>query len=127
MRFALHPQRIFTATGIETDRYVIVAGGEIEQITVERPVDCDVIELDNQTLLPGLIDIHIHGRAGSDVMDATEAALQTISDALPQTGVVAWVGTTVTAPWQDILAALEQVRDFTAGSHSGAQLLGAFK
>ncbi|HIF9333695.1 TPA: N-acetylglucosamine-6-phosphate deacetylase [Photobacterium damselae] len=126
MRFALHPQRIFTATGIETDRYVIVAGGEIEQITVERPVDCDVIELDNQTLLPGLIDIHIHGRAGSDVMDATEAALQSISDALPQTGVVAWVGTTVTAPWQDILAALEQVRDFTAGSHSGAQLLGSF-
>lgn len=58
------------------------------------------------------MDIHIHGREGADVMDATEHGLQTIADALVKTGVVAWVGTTVTAPIDDIRLALSQVREF---------------
>ncbi|WP_407082230.1 N-acetylglucosamine-6-phosphate deacetylase [Photobacterium leiognathi] len=127
MRFALHPQRIFTPTGIAYNQYVIVNDGKIEAITETKPLDCDVTELEGQTLVPGFIDIHIHGRAGSDVMDATPQALQTIADALPKTGVVAWVGTTVTAPWQDIINALQQVREFCQQPKQvGAKLLGSF-
>ncbi|WP_044362785.1 N-acetylglucosamine-6-phosphate deacetylase [Vibrio fluvialis] len=126
MRFALHPQRVFTADGIETERFVVVSDGKIEALTDQRPDDCEIIELNGQTLLPGLIDIHIHGRAGCDVMDATAQALQTISDALPQTGVVAWVGTTVTAPWRDILTAVQVVRSFVDRQQFGATLLGSF-
>ncbi|WP_407081980.1 N-acetylglucosamine-6-phosphate deacetylase [Photobacterium leiognathi] len=127
MRFALHPQRIFTPTGIAYNQYVIVNDGKIEAITETKPLDCDVTELEGQTLVPGFIDIHIHGRAGADVMDATPQALQTIADALPKTGVVAWVGTTVTAPWQDIINALQQVREFCLQPKQvGAKLLGCF-
>ena len=127
MRFALHPQRIFTPTGIAYNQYVIVNNGKIEAITETKPLDCDVTELEGQTLVPGFIDIHIHGRAGADVMDATPQALQTIADALPKTGVVAWVGTTVTAPWQDIINALQQVREFCQQPKQvGAKLLGSF-
>nr|WP_305418558.1 N-acetylglucosamine-6-phosphate deacetylase [Photobacterium leiognathi] len=127
MRFALHPQRIFTPTGIVYNQYVIVNDGKIEAITETKPLDCDVTELEGQTLVPGFIDIHIHGRAGADVMDATPQALQTIADALPKTGVVAWVGTTVTAPWQDIINALQQVREFCQQPKQvGAKLLGSF-
>nr|WP_305819753.1 N-acetylglucosamine-6-phosphate deacetylase [Photobacterium leiognathi] len=127
MRFALHPQRIFTPTGIAYNQYVIVNDGKIEAITETKPLDCDVTELEGQTLVPGFIDIHIHGRAGADVMDATPQALQTIADALPKTGVVAWVGTTVTAPWQDIINALQQVREFCQQPKQvGAKLLGCF-
>ncbi|WP_407082503.1 N-acetylglucosamine-6-phosphate deacetylase [Photobacterium leiognathi] len=127
MRFALHPQRIFTPTGIAYNHYIIVNDGKIEAITETKPLDCDVTELEGQTLVPGFIDIHIHGRAGADVMDATPQALQTIADALPKTGVVAWVGTTVTAPWQDIINALQQVREFCQQPKQvGAKLLGSF-
>ncbi|WP_407082105.1 N-acetylglucosamine-6-phosphate deacetylase [Photobacterium leiognathi] len=127
MRFALHPQRIFMPTGIAYNQYVIVNDGKIEAITETKPLDCDVTELEGQTLVPGFIDIHIHGRAGADVMDATPQALQTIADALPKTGVVAWVGTTVTAPWQDIINALQQVREFCQQPKQvGAKLLGSF-
>ncbi|WP_419238344.1 N-acetylglucosamine-6-phosphate deacetylase [Photobacterium leiognathi subsp. mandapamensis] len=127
MRFALHPQRIFTPTGIAYNQYVIVNDGKIEAITETKPLDCDVTELEGQTLVPGFIDIHIHGRAGADVMDATPQALQAIADALPKTGVVAWVGTTVTAPWQDIINALQQVREFCQQPKQvGAKLLGSF-
>ncbi|MBL4829918.1 MAG: N-acetylglucosamine-6-phosphate deacetylase [Aliivibrio sp.] len=127
MRFALHTERIFTSKGINKNLFVVVSDGKVELITETRPTDCEVIEFKEETLLPGFIDIHIHGRVGCDVMDATAEALQTIANALPQTGVIAWVGTTVTAPWPDILSAISQVRTFTENKQiEGAELLGSF-
>ncbi|SUC39369.1 N-acetylglucosamine-6-phosphate deacetylase [Proteus mirabilis] len=73
------------------------------------------------------MDIHIHGREGADVMDATQQGLQTIADALVKTGGVAWVATTVTAPMEDIRHALLQVREFVSKPQAtGALLLGSF-
>ena len=127
MRYALLADRVFTPEGIMTDIAVVIADGKIEALTADIPEDCPVYRLQGQSLMPGFIDIHIHGRQGADVMDATDAALQQIADALPQTGVVGWVGTTVTAPWDDILDALRQVRHFTGQvQNQGAELLGSF-
>jgi len=127
MRYALLADRVFTPEGIVTDTAVVIANGKIEAVTTTIPTDCDVIRLEGQSLLPGFIDIHIHGRQGADVMDATDEALQNIANALPQTGVVGWVGTTVTAPWNDILNALTGVRTFIEKKQThGAELLGSF-
>ncbi|CAK2771880.1 N-acetylglucosamine-6-phosphate deacetylase [Vibrio crassostreae] len=127
MRYALYPQRVFVADGIKENHYVIVNDGKVEAITECEPKDCEILPLKVKTLLPGFIDIHIHGRAGSDVMDATPEALQTISDALLQTGVIAWVGTTVTAPWDNIVSAMEAVKSWIQSSQEcGAELLGSF-
>ncbi|AUQ41048.1 N-acetylglucosamine-6-phosphate deacetylase [Yersinia ruckeri] len=123
--------RTFTPQGIEVGVAVVVEDGKIVAVTREIPEQTAVVELPGKTLIPGLIDIHIHGRQGADVMDASADALQTIAQALPQTGVVAWVGTTVSAPMADIFAALEQVRDFMAdpvyaADPHAATLLGSF-
>jgi len=127
MRYALYPDHVFTPSGIVDNTFVVIRDGKIEALTTTEPKGCKIICLEGQSLMPGFIDIHIHGRKGSDVMDATYEALQHIADALPQTGVVGWVGTTVTAPWQDIIDALSQVRYFTQGTQSqGAELLGSF-
>lgn len=126
MRYALVASQVFTPSGTLTDTAVIVNEGKIEAITSEIPQDCEVIHLPEQLLMPGFIDIHIHGRKGSDVMDGDAQALQLIANALPETGVVGWVGTTVTAPWNDILLALKGVKDFAATEHQGAELFGSF-
>lgn len=127
MRYALIADRVFTADGIEENIAVVVENGKIIAVTKDFPTDCELIKLDGLSLLPGFIDIHIHGRAGADVMDATPQALQQIANALPETGVVAWVGTTVTAAWQDIINALAAVRSYTdKKQEQGAQLLGSF-
>ncbi|PSW22162.1 N-acetylglucosamine-6-phosphate deacetylase [Photobacterium sanctipauli] len=127
MRYALLADQVFTPEGIETDTAVVISDGKIESLTTTLPTDCDVIRLPGQSLMPGFIDIHIHGRHGADVMDATDEALQTISKALPQTGVVGWVGTTVTAPWDDILQALKHVNSYVQQPQGcGAELLGSF-
>ncbi|GHA53061.1 N-acetylglucosamine-6-phosphate deacetylase [Photobacterium aphoticum] len=127
MRYALLAEQVFTPTGIVTDTAVVIENGLIVDVTSDIPSECEVIHLDGQSIMPGFIDIHIHGRNGSDVMDATDEALQSIANALPQTGVVAWVGTTVTAPWDDIIQALECVNHFTQQPQAqGAELLGSF-
>ncbi|KON90151.1 N-acetylglucosamine-6-phosphate deacetylase [Sporosarcina globispora] len=46
--------------------------------------------------IPGLIDIHIHGVNGADVMDATAEALDTMSAALPKEGTTSFLATTMT-------------------------------
>lgn len=127
MRFALLADKVFTPEGVQHDAAVIINGDKIEAVTASLPTDCEVFRLEGQALMAGFVDIHIHGRAGCDVMDATPEALQTICSSLPQTGVVAWCGTTVTAPWQEIQAALSEVKNFIqAGTSKGAELVGSF-
>ncbi|EJL6535457.1 N-acetylglucosamine-6-phosphate deacetylase [Vibrio cholerae] len=127
MRFALLADKVFTPNGVERDTAVIVNGDKIEAVTRHIPSDCESLRLEGQSLMAGFVDIHIHGRGGCDVMDATPEALQTISDALPETGVVAWCGTTVTAPMDEIHAALSGVKRFIEqGQSSGAELVGSF-
>lgn len=58
-------------------------------------------------LAPGFIDIHIHGGAGRDAMEADESALAQIERQLVQHGVTAYLPTTVTASHDRILKALE--------------------
>ncbi len=127
MRYALVADEIYTPSGVVFDQVVVIADGKIAAITDTVPTDCDVINLAGQSIMPGFVDIHIHGRQGHDVMDATDAALNGIAQALPQTGVVGWVGTTVTAPWDDIITSLSAIRNFmAAGQAGGAELLGSF-
>jgi N-acetylglucosamine-6-phosphate deacetylase len=58
-------------------------------------------------LAPGFIDIHIHGGAGRDAMEASESALAQIELQLVKHGVTAYLPTTVTAPNDKILGALD--------------------
>jgi N-acetylglucosamine-6-phosphate deacetylase len=60
-------------------------------------------------LAPGFIDIHIHGGAGHDVMEADTAALSAIGRHMIQHGVTSYLPTTVTAPQDRILKALEHL------------------
>ena len=75
--------------------------------------------------LPGLIDMHVHGANGADVMDATPEALDTMARALLRQGTTGFLATTMTASDEDIAAALCNVADYqAAGHHTGAEILG---
>ncbi|WP_343753860.1 N-acetylglucosamine-6-phosphate deacetylase [Lentibacillus halophilus] len=60
------------------------------------PQEATVIDGGGRHLIPGFIDGHIHGAAGSDVMDATEEALDTMAMALPKEGTTSFLATTIT-------------------------------
>lgn len=85
-----------------------------------------VTDLGAVNLMPGLIDSHVHGSQGCDVMDATHASLNTMSRYFASLGVTAFVATTVTAPVAKIRSALVQVAKSKQQGVEGAEILGAY-
>jgi N-acetylglucosamine-6-phosphate deacetylase len=71
-----------------------------------------VIDLKGKSIIPGMIDIHIHGAAGADVMDASIDALKTMTNALPQEGTTSFLATTMTQSDLQISNALKNVSEF---------------
>lgn len=59
---------------------------------------------------PGFINLHIHGCAGADTMDAKEDTLSVMSEFLAKTGVTAFLPTTMTCDLPAVYKALERIR-----------------
>ncbi|EIF2257289.1 N-acetylglucosamine-6-phosphate deacetylase [Vibrio cholerae] len=96
----------------------------IETYDVQR--HADAVDLGQVDLLPGLLDSHVHGSKGCDVMDATHESLNTLSLYFASLGVTAFVATTVTAPVAKIRAALTQVSKSKQEGVAGAEILGSY-
>ncbi|HWR39804.1 MAG TPA: N-acetylglucosamine-6-phosphate deacetylase [Patescibacteria group bacterium] len=92
--------------------------------TPDGPVQLsDVLDAQNHYLSPGFIDLHIHGCAGSDAMDEDREGLQQICHGLPQTGVTAFLPTTMTMAFPQVTAALQRIRRAMSAT-GGARILG---
>lgn len=105
---------------------VLVANGKIIEIAsvITRDADVRVDASDrNWILVPGFIDVHIHGSDGFDVMDATPEALNGIASALPREGTTSFLATTITQSDDAICKALQNTSLFTANENQ-AEMLG---
>jgi N-acetylglucosamine-6-phosphate deacetylase len=85
------------------------------------------IDNDDDYILPGFIDLHVHGGGGKDVMDGGEA-VQVIARMHARHGTTSMLATTMTAPQSDLEIALQAIgracaADGTGGG--GARVLGA--
>ncbi len=65
-------------------------------------------------ILPGFIDTHVHGGGGGDAMDGPEG-LVTLARFHARHGSTTLLPTTVTAPWEEVLAALRVVCSLKTG------------
>ena len=100
---------------------VLIADGKIAAIGNDAQAD-EEIDLSDCTLLPGFIDVHIHGAVGVDVMDATPAGLQSISDYLASQGVTSWLPTFVPASDENYVSAVAVISEALAST--GARIAG---
>ncbi len=99
----------------------------------DLPAGCysKVIDAQGQYIIPGMIDIHVHGNSGADVMDLTPD-LAAIASYLAQHGVTSFLPTTMTRPWPEIERALNTIRKMSGGQPQlqsrvlGAHLEGPF-
>lgn len=66
--------RVVTPTGVHENAWVHVAGDAVVSVESTRPtVDAPVVDLGGAWLLPGYIDIHMHGGGGHSVAESLEA------------------------------------------------------
>jgi N-acetylglucosamine-6-phosphate deacetylase len=107
---------------------VLVLGGKIVSIfsaeTAPRAISIEEIDLAGATLLPGFIDVHIHGAVGVDVMEATPAGLQEVSQYLASQGVTGWLPTLVPGSDANYASVAAAVSEAMRAPQVGARILG---
>jgi N-acetylglucosamine-6-phosphate deacetylase len=89
------------------DNGLVVKVGSRE--SSEIPGNCRVVDFPDGILAPGFVDVHIHGGAGHDVMEANQEALPAVEGLIARHGVTSYFPTTVTAPIDQTLHALERL------------------
>ena len=92
---------ILTPTGFVHGELTIDASGRVAQITGQPVSEAQVLEKRIPLVIPGFIDLHVHGGGGCDVMDGGEA-IATLAAQHAQHGTTALLGTTMTAPLEDL-------------------------
>lgn len=99
------------------------------RVESEIPKGASVVDLGEEfgdaILAPGFIDIHIHGGAGHDVMQSNPEGLAAMERALARSGVCSYFPTTVTAPLDDTLTALERLADAIDATRQSREALRA--
>jgi N-acetylglucosamine-6-phosphate deacetylase len=108
----IHADRAFTPFEEISDAVVVIQGSKISAVGQRGKLNLPrgVRELDagGRTVVPGFVDVHIHGAGGHDVMEGTRESLEIISATVAAHGTTSLVATTVTA-------SEKETRDSVAG------------
>src|SRR5260221_13795016 len=97
----IHADRAFTPFEEISDAVVVIQGSKISAVGQRGKVNLPrgVRELDagGRTVVPGFVDVHIHGAGGQEVMEGTRESLEIISATVAAHGTTSVVATTQTA------------------------------
>ena len=118
MRRFITAEKLWDGTRLLSNPVVGIEDGRIASVTTratgELPAQVRALDYPATTLAPAFFDVHIHGAAGHDVMEATPEALNTVGGFLAARGTGSFLATTVTAPLDETLRALSGLAKFIA-------------
>jgi len=112
MRTLLTADKLLNGTSAVDHPAVLIEDGLIASIgsrasgSIPDARGGPVFEFPGCTLAPAFLDLHIHGAAGHDVMEATPEALLQMGRFLARHGTGSYLATTVTAPLDATLRSL---------------------
>src|SRR5690242_7287571 len=113
MQLALTAATLFTPLEEVREPLLLIEDGRIAALTSRQhasiPGGARLVEFPGLVLAPGFLDIHIHGGAGHDVMQADAGALAAMARHLARHGVTSYLPTTVTAPLDATLESLDKL------------------
>jgi N-acetylglucosamine-6-phosphate deacetylase len=95
---------------------------KIRYVGEPRHFKGELTDYGDALIVPGLIDIHVHGMAGYDTMDDDPESINQISRNLARKGVTGFLATLQTSSYDEIINALQRVRNTKT---TGAKLMGS--
>jgi len=110
MRTLLTASALVLPASVVNDAWLLIEDGTIQSFGTRGdglPQHTEHHDLPGALLAPAMLDIHVHGAAGHDVMEGTAEGVAPVSTLLAQHGVGAWLPTLVTAAVDRTLRALD--------------------
>jgi len=111
MQTVVTAARLWDGTSLHQNPLILIEDGSVHSVTSressELPAGARVLDYQGATIGPSFFDVHFHGAAGHDVMEATTPALEKIGRFIASRGTAAYLATTVTAPMDATLRALD--------------------
>src|SRR5438128_7064863 len=103
--------RLIFPNGVRDGLDLVVENGMITAIRGPASAMGEtIIDLENNYLSPGFIDLHVHGAVGRDTMQASAHAFRAICDYHASGGTTSLLLTTATSPIKTILKVVNEVR-----------------
>ena len=101
-----------------------VENGKFAEILTTVPAE-DGIDLNNQYVIPGLVDVHNHGNSGADFSDGDYDGLVKMARYLAQNGVTSFAPASMTLPYDVLEAAYKTAVQLKKAQPEGcARLIG---
>ena len=96
--------KIVTLDSVIENGHVVIRNDKIIKISTTPYVgnEDEVIDASSLIMMPGFIDVHIHGSNGVDFMDASKEDIKDIASSLYQEGVTSFLATTLTSDTQSL-------------------------
>ena len=120
MTTVLLARQLFTPLEAINDAALVMEDGVIAAVGARAdlriPPSALVVDFGEAVLAPGLIDIHIHGGAGHDVMEGSDESLAAVERLMTKHGVTSYCPTTVTAPVDATLRSLQALGKAVEGA-----------
>jgi N-acetylglucosamine-6-phosphate deacetylase len=125
---AIYASRILTPQEELLDSVILVEGSRIAAIghrdEVKIPEGAIDYVASGMTVVPGFVDVHIHGAGGHDVMEANPAALDCITSAVARHGTTSLLATTVTAPVDETCKSLQGIAQYIRSHEAESETAG---
>lgn len=118
--------RVVLPEQVLVDHDVEIRDGLITEICASRPdhgADWTV-DVGGDWLIPGLVDLHVHGAGGFDTMDGTSDSLTAMSQALLLQGTAAFLPTTMSSSPDYLEHVLQSIAAVQKSQKIGAEILG---
>lgn len=124
--------QVLTPDGFCADGVLAIQGkdiayaGDVSGLPAElKQAAAEVINQPDGYIIPGFIDIHVHGGNGEDFMDASKDVLDKITSFHSSQGTTSMLATTMTAPKAAIDHVLREVNDYRSQGMPYTKLVGA--
>ena len=125
MKTYLYAKGYFLPEGLTGPGYLEIANGKFGSFSTEKPTTGKLLNFEENLIAPGLVDTHIHGYQGFDVMDQDLAGLNTIATGILTGGVTSFLPTTLTASTTDLDGVCRLIGEHAADIQ-GAKVQGIF-